>query len=83
MTWPRDELTCDLRVASLFTILLTVRRQVDAWTQFFDALINGGEDALSAARRPLEAYLRAHPAKATSISMSLIKQDIMIDQYAA
>jgi hypothetical protein len=57
--------------------------QVEAWTKFFDACINSGSDALEDAKRPLQAYFAANPAKAAGLRMQLIKQDIMIDQYPA
>ena len=57
--------------------------QVDTWTKFFDACINSGSDALENAKRPLQTYFAANPAKAAGLRMQLIKQDIMIDQYPA
>lgn len=56
--------------------------QVDVWTTFFDSLINGKEDAGRLARAALESYFERNPAKAAGIKMALIKQDILVDQYA-
>mmetsp|Transcript_26047 Transcript_26047/g.65762 ORF Transcript_26047/g.65762 Transcript_26047/m.65762 type:complete len:120 (-) Transcript_26047:210-569(-) len=52
--------------------------QTETWTAFFDACINGG-GCISAAKRPLEAYFAANPAKAAAVRMALVKQDIMVD----
>jgi hypothetical protein len=55
---------------------------VDAWTVFFDALINGASDAAAVATSAIETYFQKNPAKAAGIRMALIKQELLIDQYA-